>query len=135
MRKIPFVNNKLVSNVSNVEIKLSDVDFSKYVDSRSYITITKSRASTILYNFIDHGISIYNGQYYFRNQINSPMVGFKLGSFSLTKKLGKSIHNSERNAKRMAKMRRKITAKKIRKTKVVKKTTSKATTGPRKRKK
>lgn len=135
MRKIPFVNHSLVSNVANIEIKLSDVDFSKYVDSRSYITITKSRASTILYNFIDHGISVYNGKYYQRCHIISDQVGLKLGSLTLTKKLGTSIHNSERNAKRMAKMRRKITARKIRKTKIVKKTTSKAMTGPRKRKK
>jgi hypothetical protein len=45
------------------------------------------------------------------------MVGFKLGSIVLTKKLGSSIHNSERNRKKKEKIRRKITARKIRKPK------------------
>jgi hypothetical protein len=55
------------------------------------------------------------------------MIGYPLGAFVFTKKLGKSIHNSEKNRKQKEKMRRKITAKKVRKPKTAAKQKSSKT--------
>jgi len=79
------------------------------------ITRTFSRSSTILKSFVNHRIDVYNGRRFRKILIQSHHVGFKLGQFVFTKKMGKSIHNSIRNAKKKEKMRRKITDKKVRK--------------------
>ena len=77
---------------------------------------TKSRSSTIIEPFVGKCIAVYNGKRSKRVYITEEKIGYKLGCFSFTKKMGKSIHNSEHNRKKIAKMKRKITQKKVRKT-------------------
>jgi len=85
------------------------------------------RSSTILDSLIGRKVAIYNGKTTRTILINEDMTGYKIGSFVLTKKLGKSIHNSEHNRKKIEKQRRKITQKKIRKSsKLSKKPASKS---------
>lgn len=132
--KPPFVDYNLYITSINSEIVPED-NLSSF-ESKDVVTLTKSRSSTIIGDFVGHMFSIYNGKDYKRLQIKQKMVGMKLGSFIFTKKLGTSIHNSERNAKKRAKMRRKITEKKIRRTQVkVKGKGNKKVTGPQKTKK
>lgn len=77
---------------------------------------TSSRSSTIISNFVGKTFSIHNGKTTDHLAIIPEMIGQKLGSFILTKKLGNSIHNSDHNRKVKEKQRRKITQKKVRKT-------------------
>lgn len=71
-------------------------------------------------------MAIHNGKTTKRILIEAKMVGYKLGSFILTKKQGKTIHTSEHNRKKLEKQRRKITQKKLRKPSTIKKKSSKA---------
>jgi small subunit ribosomal protein S19 len=121
--KVPFVDHKLYTDALEIE-PIPDNDTTK-IKSKKDVILTKSRSSTVIANFVNHIFSVYNGKVYIRVKIKSTMFGSKLGAFVFTKKLGSSIHNSERNAKKRAKMRKKITEKKLRKTKstVKKKTT------------
>ena len=52
---------------------------------------TKSRSSTILNSFIGLTIYIYNGKRFNKLIITEKMVGYKLGEFAFTRKLG-NIH-------------------------------------------
>lgn len=47
---------------------------------------TKNRNSTILSSFLDRTFYIYNGKTYYRLLITKDQIGFKLGSFSHSKK-------------------------------------------------
>jgi ribosomal protein S19 len=47
---------------------------------------TKNRNSTILFSFIDRTFYIYNGKTYYKLFITKDQIGFKLGSFSHSKK-------------------------------------------------
>lgn len=64
---------------------------------------TRQRSKTITEEFIGEIIKIYNGKQYITIQITKNMVGHKLGEFALTKKLGSSIHQSEKNKKKKSK--------------------------------
>jgi len=116
--KPPFVDYNFFLTVNKTIIRSDDITSS--IDSEAMVTLTKSRDSTILEEFMGKIISVYNGKTYVRVKVRPKMIGYKLGVYSYTKKMGKSIHNSDKNAKKKAKMRRKITAKKIRKTTVKK---------------
>jgi ribosomal protein S19 len=52
-------------------------------------------------------VRIYNGKSHVLIQLKKKMIGHKLGEFSLTKKLGKKIHDSERSKKRKNKKKHK----------------------------
>jgi len=116
----PFVDFKLYTTVSQSEPILDTIP--ELANAATAVTLTKSRSSTIVGNFVGHLISVYNGKAYKRLLVKETMIGHKLGAFIFTKKLGKSIHNSDRNAKKKEKQRRKITQKKVRKTATAKKT-------------
>jgi|ERR1700758_5012966 len=116
--KPPFVDYNFFLTVNKTTIPTEDITSS--IDSEAMVTLTKSRNSTIIEEFVGKIISVYNGKTYVRVKVRPKMVGFKLGAFSFTKKMGKSVHNSDKNAKKKAKMRRKITEKKIRKTTIKK---------------
>ncbi|EIW73267.1 30S small subunit ribosomal protein S19 [Tremella mesenterica] len=47
---------------------------------------TKSRACTILPNFVGIKFMVHNGQHYLPVQVTEEMVGHKLGEFSVTRK-------------------------------------------------
>lgn len=116
--KIPFVDYKLYTAVLNNEsILATDL---KQANESVTVSLTKSRSSTIVYNFVNRIISVYNGKTFKRIKIKENMIGHKLGEFVLTKNLGSSIHNSEKNRKKKEKMRRKITQRKVRKPTAVK---------------
>jgi small subunit ribosomal protein S19 len=116
--KIPFVDYKLYTAVLNNEsILATDL---KQANESVTVSLTKSRSSTIVSNFVNRIISVYNGKTFKRIKIKENMIGHKLGEFVLTKNLGSSIHNSEKNRKKKEKMRRKITQRKVRKPTAVK---------------
>ena len=114
--KIPFVDFKLYKEIcNNTPSIINDADDISFESKKSNIQ-TQSRSSTIVDSFIGKTLNIYNGKRFLHLNINAQMIGFKLGCFIFTKKLGKSIHNSLNNRKKIAKMKRKITQKKDRKT-------------------
>lgn len=113
--KIPFVNFKLYQQI--IRYHPEDSTPSKPENSNEFRPVIKtdSRSSTIVPRFVGATISVHTGKRIKKLTIEEKMVGYKLGAFVFTKKLGKSIHNSEHNRKKIAKIRRKITQKKIRK--------------------
>jgi len=112
--KIPFVDYNLYSEIVFNKVPLSNRGLTKNVSNS--IVHTTSRSSTIVESFIGKTIAVHNGKVSERLLITPEMFGYKLGCFIFTKKLGKSIHNSEHNRKKIEKMRRKITQRKVRKT-------------------
>jgi small subunit ribosomal protein S19 len=108
--KKPFIEYKLYTTSFIENEKLSNT----FIDNIK----TNSRSSTIISKFIGKTFSIHNGKTTDHLTITPSMVGQKIGSFILTKKLGNSIHNSDNNRKKKEKARRKITQKKVRKTTV-----------------
>ena len=63
----------------------------------------RSRSSHILPSDVGHKVAIHDGRRLSWIQIRNPMVGFKFGSFMLTKRLGGGIHLSpskKKNKKR-----------------------------------
>lgn len=112
--KIPFIDQTLATKI----LELPPLQEIKIHSTEAYDAIvkTKSRASTIVENFIGRTIAVHNGKTSQHLVITEEMVGHKLGEFVFTKKIGKSIHNSEHNRKKKEKLRRKITQKKIRRT-------------------
>ena len=74
--KIPFISSKFFSNyrLSNKTI------------------ILKDRASVISRLFLNRHFSVFNGKSYISFDIKSAMIGHKFGEFSITKKLGTTIH-------------------------------------------
>ena len=128
--KIPFLDFTLYNNVLKATRTSEDGSISK--ESKRKVTFTYSRDTVIPPEFVGYTIAIHNGKKFNHLRITQHMVGYKLGAFSYTKRVGSSIHNSEHNAKKKAKARRKITERKIRKT-APKKTVSKArASGPQK---
>jgi small subunit ribosomal protein S19 len=110
---IPFIDYELYIKVKNSPVLEDTVVHPKGI-------LTQSRTSHIPSNFIGKTIAVYNGKKHKPLKITHKMIGQKLGQFVLTKKIGSSIHNSERNRKRKEKQRRKITQRKVRKTSPVK---------------
>jgi len=111
--KIPFVDFYLYSKITSQETLLTESDTPK--NEANSIIQTTSRSSVITNNFVGKIIAVHNGKESKRVLIKPEMIGYKLGCFVFTKKLGASIHNSDRNRKKKEKMRRKITQKKARK--------------------
>lgn len=64
---------------------------------------TRQRSKTITEEFVGETIKIYNGKLYITVKITKNMVGHKLGEFAITKKIGSSIHQSEKNKKKKKK--------------------------------
>lgn len=110
--KIPFIDKTLANQLL---IPITPETIKGKIQAPSAVH-TQSRSSTILEDFIDRTILVHNGRTYKLVKIYPSMVGYKLGAFLLTKKQGRSIHNSEGNRKKKEKQRRKITMKKQRKT-------------------
>lgn len=63
-------------------------------NTKKKVLYTKSRNSIILENFVGWTIFVYQGTKYNKLLITSNMVGYKLGEFSFTRKVGK-IHTSK----------------------------------------
>ncbi|RYX79988.1 ribosomal protein S19 family protein [bacterium] len=65
---------------------------------------TKKRSQIITAELVGKNIKVYNGKLYIPVLITAEMIGHKLGEFSLTKKIGSSIHLSEKNKKKKEKV-------------------------------
>ncbi len=132
--KIPYINSEVFYLVQ--QTNTLPLDEASPLIAKEDVTVTKCRSCIIPNNFIGHVLSVYDGKKFKRIKIKEEMVGFRLGEFVYTKKLGSSIHNSERNKKKIEKMRRKITQRKIRRPSNLKKGQKKpAKTAPKKNKK
>lgn len=59
---------------------------------------TRSRNSTILFSFVDRLFYIYNGKAYYKLYVSKDQVGFKLGSFSHSKK--RCIYRTKKKTKK-----------------------------------
>lgn len=74
--------------------------------SPKYI-ITRQRDLPITKSLLKKKVLIYNGNKSLSVELNKNLVGNSLGSLALTKKMGKTIHDSERNRKRKNKKKQK----------------------------
>lgn len=79
-KKLEFLKNKQL-----------DSNYNNYIR-------TKARNVTIRKDFIGKFFYVYNGKSYTKIYIQAKMVGFKLGSFSITRK--RCIHKVKRNKKK-----------------------------------
>lgn len=72
----------------------------KYNSTTATFTRTRAiRISPLLLNQ-KHNLRVYNGKSFTTINFKSDMIGYNLGQFVFTKRLGKIIHNTERNKKR-----------------------------------
>jgi ribosomal protein S19 len=69
--------------------------------------ITRTRSYTIDRILYKKRYTIYAGKYYHGINVRRAHFGHKLGEYALTKKLGPTIHDSERNRKRREKLKNK----------------------------
>jgi len=96
--KVPFVNFELYSKViKETSIHPGDININ---DENKPVIQTNSRSSTIINPFVGKVMAVYTGRQSKRVYVTSDMIGYKLGCFAFTKKLGISIHNSEHNRKK-----------------------------------
>lgn len=58
-----------------------------------------SRFSTVTAYFLDKKLKIYNGIWFLSVLVKSNMLGHKFGEFSVTKKLGRDIHQKSKKKK------------------------------------
>lgn len=99
--KVPYVHPSLVK----------DIILSKKKKRISQLVIyTKSRSTTILQSFVGLEFCVYTGRDYNKFYIDQKMVGYKLGEFSFTRRIGQ-IHKKryrvikKRNFNRPSKMK------------------------------
>jgi len=69
-----FIDNKLLQNAIFAKINNKKVIY------------TRSRSSTITFDFLDLTVFVYNGKIYYPLNIKEYMLGFKFGAFCFTKK-------------------------------------------------
>jgi ribosomal protein S19 len=81
----------------------------KFKKLKKASTITQNRALIINKTLLKktESILIYRGKSYNKIQLKRKLLGYKVGEFSLTKKLGAKIHDSQRNRKRKNKNKQK----------------------------
>lgn len=72
--KGPFVDNKLLKNAISAKI------------NNKKILYTRSRCSTITFDFLDLIVYVYNGKIYYPLNVKEYMLGYKFGAFCFTKK-------------------------------------------------
>jgi small subunit ribosomal protein S19 len=72
--KSPFISNKLLINAINAK------------NNNINEIYTRSRSSTITFDFVGFIVHVYNGKKYFPLSIKENMVGYKFGDFIFTKK-------------------------------------------------
>lgn len=75
VKKGPFASPILVKRINEMN-----------ENGTKKILKTWSRSTTILPEFVEHTISVYNGQRFIPVFVKSEMVGHKLGEFSPTRK-------------------------------------------------
>ncbi len=72
--KGPFVDGKL--------LKMA-IDAKK---NNKNVIYTRSRSTTITFDFLDLTVYVYNGKMYYPLNIREHMLGYKFGAFSFSKK-------------------------------------------------
>lgn len=70
--KAPYIHTSIINKVKS--------------NSHSNGIKVWSRASTILEEFVNYRFLVHNGKYFYRIHVKYPMVGYKFGEFSYTKK-------------------------------------------------
>lgn len=83
MKKI-FIDNQLVQKLQHKKRRIR----------------TKSRSSVVVKSMLRRRIFVYNGRSFRYLRIRRDMLGFKLGSFVHTVKMGKLIHLTKKNLKK-----------------------------------
>lgn len=82
---------------------ISPIFFSNYFrKSRKSVFFSWSRNSLISKAFVGRNLTIHNGIWPLTVKVGAKMIGFKLGEFSHTKRLGDEIH-TEKKAKKKKK--------------------------------
>jgi len=72
--KGPFVDNKLLKNAIDAKI------------NNKKILYTRSRSSTITFDFLDLTVYVYNGKIYYPLNVKEYMLGYKFFAFFFKKK-------------------------------------------------
>nr|YP_009319769.1 ribosomal protein S19 [Salpinga maranonensis]APA18876.1 ribosomal protein S19 [Salpinga maranonensis] len=85
-KKKPFVANHLLLKIEKLNTMME-----------KELTITWSRASTIIPTMIGHTIAIHNGREHLPIYITDHMVGYKLGEFSPTNNFRGHAKNDNRS--------------------------------------
>jgi ribosomal protein S19 len=67
------------------------------------VILTNKRDSIITSNLLNKKLFVYNGKTHVYVKVNKTLLGKSLGALSVTKKLGKSIHDSLKNRKKKKK--------------------------------
>lgn len=86
--KGPFIAYQLLKKINKI------ISLEKKV-----IIKTWSRSSTILPSMIGHTIAVYNGKQHIPIFITEQIIGYKLGEFSPTRKLGVHKKKSDKKSK------------------------------------
>lgn len=63
------------------------------------VILTDKRDTIITTSLLKKRLFVYNGKTHKYVQTSKSLLGYNLGSFSITKKLGKAIHDSAKNRK------------------------------------
>nr|YP_010419752.1 ribosomal protein S19 [Laportea ovalifolia]USG53453.1 ribosomal protein S19 [Laportea ovalifolia] len=86
LKKNPFVANHLLRKIKRLNTK-----------AEKEITVTWSRASTIIPTMIGHTIAVHNGKEHLPVYITDRMVGHKLGEFAPTSNFRGHAKNDNRS--------------------------------------
>jgi len=84
--KGPFVDFKLLKRA--VDAKKKNIN----------TIYTRSRNSTITFDFLDLVVYIYNGKMYYPLTVKKNILGYKFGAFSFTKK--KAVYKKKKKKKK-----------------------------------
>lgn len=84
--KGPFVDNKLLA--SAIRVKSSN---------STKLIYTRSRSSTITFDFMDLTIYVYNGKVYYPVKVTAEKLGHKFGALCFTKK--KAVYKKKKKKK------------------------------------
>jgi small subunit ribosomal protein S19 len=83
--KGPYVSEKLLKKA--IDAKKKNVN----------VIYTRSRNSTITFDFLDFIVYIYNGKTYYPLTVKKNILGYKFGAFSFTKK--KAVYKKKKKKK------------------------------------
>lgn len=72
--KGPFVDSKLLRDAIDAKV------------NNKTVLYTRSRSSTITFDFLDLTVFVYNGKIYYPLIVKEYMLGYKFGAFCFTKK-------------------------------------------------
>ena len=80
--KGPYIDNKLLKDAIDAKI------------NNKKVLYTRSRSSTITFDFLDLTVFVYNGKIYYPLIVKEYMLGYKFGAFCFTKK--RAVFNNKK---------------------------------------